>query len=485
MPAQHPTRSKLRRAAQYLRMSTEHQNYALHHQAVAIAAYAERHGLAVVRTYEDAGVSGLQLHNRPGLKTLLADVVSGDRDFDLVLAYDVSRWGRFQDADQGAHYEFLCRDAGVGVEYCAELFDNDGSVTASILKQLKRVMAAEYSRELAAKVSAAQWNHARLGHWVGGPPGYGLRRQVVRRDGTVGPQLEAGQQKWVKTDHVVLVRGPPEEIALVRRIYRLFLYAGMSRRTIARTLNAEGLPAANGTPWSPDKVHEVLSNEKYAGVVTFGRAGGALTVRKRPRDAWARTAAPFAPIISARQFADAQRHIARRIRLQDDDTMIDGLRALLAETGRLSRTLINDDERIPCAQTYQHRFGGLLEAYRRAGYHADGRATAASMRTGVRYRRRQPGQPAPTPDDMIALARALYHATGRLSMRIIDDAEGLPASRIYAQVFGSMGVVYEKVGFTPTNKQRQAIGRGTRSRAGHDRAPGPRRAASPAQTNPL
>lgn len=44
-------------------------------------------------------------------------------------------------------------------------------------------------------------------------------------------------------------------------------------------------------------------------------------------------------------------------------------------------------------------------------------------------------------------------------MRIIDDAEGLPPSQVYGQVFGSMGVVYEKVGFAPTNKQRQAIGR--------------------------
>lgn len=465
MPTPRHTQSKLRRAAQYLRMSTEHQNYALHHQSIAIAAYAERHGLEVVHTYEDAGISGLQVHNRPGLKALLADVVSGDRDYDLVLAYDVSRWGRFQDTDQGAHYEFLCREAGVGVEYCAEPFDNDGSVTASILKQLKRVMAAEYSRELSAKVSAAQWNHARLGHWVGGPPGYGLRRQIVHSDGTFGPQLEAGQQKWVKTDHVVLVRGPPEEVALVRRIYRLFLFAGMSRRTIARTLKAEGLPASDGTPWTPDKVHEVLSNEKYAGVLAFGRAGGRLTVRKRPREAWARVPVSFEPIISARQFADAQRHIARRVRIQDDDTMIEGLRVLLTEAGRLSRALINDDDRIPCAQTYQHRFGGLLEAYRRAGYRGDGRAIAASTRYGVRYRSRRPRQPTPAPDVMIELARALYLAKGTLSMRIIDEAEGLPPSQVYGQVFGSMGAVYAKVGFAPTNKQLQAIGRGTRFRA--------------------
>lgn len=47
------------RAAQYLRMSTEHQRYSLENQAAAIGAYAERLGLNVVATYADAGKSGV------------------------------------------------------------------------------------------------------------------------------------------------------------------------------------------------------------------------------------------------------------------------------------------------------------------------------------------------------------------------------------------------------------------------------------------
>jgi DNA invertase Pin-like site-specific DNA recombinase len=37
-----------------------------------------------------------------------------------VLVYDVSRWGRFQDIDESAHYEFVCKQAGIKVAYCAE-----------------------------------------------------------------------------------------------------------------------------------------------------------------------------------------------------------------------------------------------------------------------------------------------------------------------------------------------------------------------------
>jgi DNA invertase Pin-like site-specific DNA recombinase len=81
-------------AAQYLRMSTDHQQYSLDNQAEAIARYAEDHGFVVVKTYSDAARSGLRLKNRSGLQQLLKDVVAGGVEFRAILVYDVSRWGR-------------------------------------------------------------------------------------------------------------------------------------------------------------------------------------------------------------------------------------------------------------------------------------------------------------------------------------------------------------------------------------------------------
>lgn len=66
--------------------------------------------------------------------------------------YDVSRWGRFQDVDESACYEYVLKRAGIRVHYCAEQFENDGSMSSSVLKTLKRSMAAVYSRELSVKV---------------------------------------------------------------------------------------------------------------------------------------------------------------------------------------------------------------------------------------------------------------------------------------------------------------------------------------------
>src|SRR5262245_44658336 len=86
-------------AAQYVRMSTDHQKYSTANQAEVIAAYAQTRNFAVVRTYADEGLSGLGIYWRDGLKALIADVESGHCDFECVLVYDVSRWGRFQDVD--------------------------------------------------------------------------------------------------------------------------------------------------------------------------------------------------------------------------------------------------------------------------------------------------------------------------------------------------------------------------------------------------
>jgi DNA invertase Pin-like site-specific DNA recombinase len=141
------TEPKKIRAAEYVRMSTEHQKYSTENQADAIRSYAERHHMEIVRTYSDIGKSGLRIEGRDALRQLIDDVEGGDTDFDAILVYDISRWGRFQDADESAYYEYICRRSGVSVHYCAEQFDNDGSPVSTIVKGVKRAMAGEYSCE--------------------------------------------------------------------------------------------------------------------------------------------------------------------------------------------------------------------------------------------------------------------------------------------------------------------------------------------------
>src|SRR3977135_2830687 len=146
-----PTSQKTFRAAQYVRMSTDYQRYSIENQAAVIAAYAQLHDLSIIRKYRDEGERGLKIKNKAGLSKHLTDDICDQADFEYILVYDVSRWGRFQDVDESAHYEFICKQAGIRVAYCAEQFDNDGSMVSNIVKNIKRGMAAEYSRERSAK----------------------------------------------------------------------------------------------------------------------------------------------------------------------------------------------------------------------------------------------------------------------------------------------------------------------------------------------
>ena len=110
-------------------MSTDHQRYSTENQADVIAAYATARGFVIVKTYADEGKSGLNLGGRAGLRELLTDVETRNVDFTAVFVYDVGRWGRFQDADESAYYEYVCKRAGIRVHYCAEQFENDGVIT--------------------------------------------------------------------------------------------------------------------------------------------------------------------------------------------------------------------------------------------------------------------------------------------------------------------------------------------------------------------
>src|SRR3984893_6734797 len=121
-------------AAAYVRMSTDHQKYSTENQLETIRRYAEQRGFEIVRIFEDSGRSGLRIDGRDGLQLLMREVQSGIANFQEILVYDVSRWGRFQDADEGAYYEHLCSRAGIPVHYCGEQFDNDGTIGSVLLK---------------------------------------------------------------------------------------------------------------------------------------------------------------------------------------------------------------------------------------------------------------------------------------------------------------------------------------------------------------
>lgn len=361
------------RAAQYVRMSTEHQQYSTDNQAATIAIYAEKRGLEIVKTYADEGKSGLNIKGRPALRGLLDDIESGRADFEVLLVYDVSRWGRFQDPDEAASYELRCRSRGVRVLYCGEQWENDGSISSSIIKTVKRAMAGEYSRELSVKVFAGQANLIRLGYRQGGPAGFGLRRLLVDQHGEAKSVLGRGEHKSIATDRVILAPGPKEEIAIVQEVYRRFVEQGQSEAAIASDFNARGLRTDLGREWTRGTVHQLLINEKYIGNNVWARTSCKLKgehVDNAPED-WVRADGAFEAIVSVPMFEAAQAIIAKRCETLTNDQMLEALAQIFERRGFLSGLIIDETEDCPSSSAFRSRFGSLLRAYTLVGFAPD------------------------------------------------------------------------------------------------------------------
>ena len=358
-------------AAQYIRMSTEHQQYSTENQADMVREYAARRGYEVVQTYADAGKSGLRIEGRDSLRRLIDDVQTGKADFRTILVYDVSRWGRFQDSDESAYYEYICKRAGIGVEYCAEQFENDGSPAATIIKSVKRAMAGEYSRELSTKVFKGQCRLIELGFRQGGPAGYGLRRMLISHTGEAKGLLKRGEHKSLQTDRVVLVPGPDDEQSIVRQVYQMFTQEAKTETQIAAWLNDQGIINSElGRPWTASMVHQVLTNEKYIGNNVYNRLSFKLKkarVRNSP-EMWVRRDGAFAPIIDPALFYTARGIILERSRRFSNEELLARLKSLLELHGILSAELIDNTDGMPSSSSYQSRFGSLIKAYQLVGF---------------------------------------------------------------------------------------------------------------------
>lgn len=361
------------KAAEYVRMSTEHQQYSNDNQSTTMHRYAEQRGYEIVRTYADEGKSGLNIDGRPALQRLLNDIENGQAGFTALLVYDVSRWGRFQDPDEAASYELRCRRAGVQVHYCAEQFENDGSIGSSIIKTVKRAMAGEYSRELSVKVFAGQANLIRLGFRQGGPAGFGLRRMLVDQAGEEKGQLGPGEHKSIATDRVILVPGPEREIEIVRTIYRRFVEDGLLEQEVADELNRQGVVTDLGHQWSRGTIHQILINEKYIGNNVWARTSCKLKgahVRNDPAE-WVRADSVFTGIVSVSSFTAAQDIIERRGAKLSNNQMLELLAQILERNGYLSGLIIDEAENCPSSSSFRARFGSLLRDYALVGFSPD------------------------------------------------------------------------------------------------------------------
>lgn len=435
------------RAAEYIRMSTDDQRYSPENQSDVNQAYAVNRRMTIVQTYYDRGRSGLNFERRDALRQLIEDVLARQADFTAIIVYDVSRWGRFQDPDESAYYEFVCKRAGIAVHYSAEQFNNDGSAISTIVKGLKRAMAAEFSRELSVKVFAGQSRLARKGYKLGGAPGYGLRRLLLDQNGSPKGTLEAGEFKCITTDRVVLVPGPPEETAVVRFVFSQFVLERKTERQIAAILNHQGLTNGLGRPWRHNFVGRMLRNEKYIGNHVWNRSSFKLQMVRLDNEpaSWIRVEGAFPAVVERPMFDAAQEIFRTRGRFSSggrpmelsEEQMLDALKALWRQHGYLSRELMTGNGRTPSAEAYARRFNGLKRLYELIGFRQ-------LRRKWITRNGRPRGL---SDEEMLDALRQLWRERGYLTQKIMLESKSVPCLNAYYMRFGSISRAYELIGF--------------------------------------
>ena len=241
------------RVALYARYSSDNQRAAsIEDQFRICRERAEREGWEVVATYKDAAISGASMILRPGIQALLQAAQEGD--FDIVLAEGLDRVSRDQ-ADTATLFKKL-QFAGVQIVTLSEgaISELHVGLTATMNALALKQIAEKTHRGMSGRVEAGK---------SGGGLCYGYK--VVK-------QFDARGEP-IRGDRTI----DAQEAEVVRRIFVMFA-AGVAPRSIARTLNDEGVPGPGGKPWGDTTIRGhvkrgtgIVNNELYIGRLIWNR----------------------------------------------------------------------------------------------------------------------------------------------------------------------------------------------------------------------
>jgi len=242
------------------------QENSLEIQEGIIKKYAKENGLEIIKFFSDKA-SGRQVKGRDSFLELLDWVEK--KDFQQILVRDVTRWGRFDDVDESAYWEYHCKTHGKKVVFIEEDFRGDNSLYDALVKNIKRVMAAEFSRKLGKLVLAGSKKVASQGFKLGGRPPYGLKRMLVSPEKVHLRVLEKGERKSVGNERVIFVPGNKDEIENVNLIFSLYVNDLLSDNKICEYLNERGIPSPGHRKWCPKTIQSILQRESYIGTMVY------------------------------------------------------------------------------------------------------------------------------------------------------------------------------------------------------------------------
>lgn len=379
-PAAAPAAPRFRGVAYYRHSARDRQENSVAIQQELVQKWAKENGVEIIHEFADRGKSGLTAEGRDEFNNMMENWVTKRKDFDFVLCLDVSRWGRFQDIDLSATYSAECKKHGKQVIYTTLGMPRPDDPLYPVYVQFERFRAAQYSKELSAKVFYGCVKIAQQGYWAGGKAPFGFDRLLLDEQRNRLHVLTLHQKKSIQNQRVTLTLGPENQVATVRRIFDEFIDAGHTMQEIADRLNNDGSRSAMGGLWNVEKVRRILTNIMYAGTLVYNKTTSKLKTptRRNPLNQWVRTAGAIDPLVDQAIFDRAQAILAQ-IRLRyAPENMLEHLARLHREHGFVRPSILSADELAPSASTYHTYFRSLDAAYQQLF-----REAASAVRTQV------------------------------------------------------------------------------------------------------
>lgn len=293
-----------KRAVAYYRTTVMEGDESIESQREQVREWAEKHGLEIVREFEDRGDPGMNTELPPGFEALMRRV-KRDRSFQFVLCAEVSRRDPGDDIDLPEWYSNECLKAGKAVIYTKMSDCENPDPIRPIFTHYMRLQYNDCCLP-GQRVRRGLRHAAEQGYWTGGRTPYGMQRLLLDEKGKSLGLLESGERKIVHNHRVALVAGAPSEVAAIRRIFHQFVNLGYSTGRIARGLNAKRIPPPSGGAWKTRQVLACLRNKAYVGPIAYRHKKTRWTSLGGESDQWFHTPKARQSIVRLEQFLRAQ-----------------------------------------------------------------------------------------------------------------------------------------------------------------------------------
>lgn len=229
----------MNRAVIYARYSSSSQSeQSIDTQIDICSDYAQKHGMVIVNSYIDKGMTGTNT-KRPGFQKMIADSFNGS--FEFVLVYKLDRFARDEYDDM--QYERVLNDNGVTRISATEPMPED-YFSGALVKAITRISNEQYSRLLSQRVTHGLNKNVELGKMVGGSVTFGY---------------DMVDKKYIINE---------ERASYVRMMFEMYVN-GYTFDQIIKELTSKGIYNINDKTFQFQHISKILHNKRYIGIFKY------------------------------------------------------------------------------------------------------------------------------------------------------------------------------------------------------------------------